>query len=411
MTDILTAPTASKLDLPVAMHALVFQTDGDEVTVGRRDIDSYGVFPAEGAELIRRLAAGATPREAADWYHATYGEQVDVLDFLLALDELGFVRAPGEPAAGEVPWVRWQGLGRAAFSPLAALGYGVLLTWAVVAMVRSPDLAPNFHSLYFSNSAMALVIVLIVGQIPGLLLHEAFHALGGRRLGLRTSLSVSYRLYYVVFETSLDGLVTVPRKKRFLPILAGMLADLLWVAVLTLAADFFRTADGSLTTTGQVLLTVAYVTILRFGWQVYIYLRTDLYALVSVVTGCVDLDSTARKALRNRFDRLRGREARYDEASWHPADRSAAKWYMWLLLIGSTGMIVWLSLEVVPVIYHLFSMVLGRFAADSNATMAQLADSVAFMIVASVQFSVVVWVVLRERRRRTQTRPLQHVVA
>jgi len=408
--DILTAPTASELDRPVAMHALVFQADGDEVTVGRRDIDSYGVFPAEGAELIRRLAAGMTPREAAGWYHTVYGERVDIMDFLLALDELEFVRAPGEPA-GEAPQVRWQRLGIAAFSPPAVLGYGVLLTWALVVIVRKPDIDLDFHNLFFSESILVVSAVLIIGQIPGLFLHEGFHALAARRLGLRSRFAISYRLYYIVFETSLDGLVSVPRKQRYLPVLAGMLADALWAAVLTLAADFCRMADGSLSMAGKVLLALAFSTIARFCWQCFIYLRTDLYVLISVVSGCVDLDSTARKALRNRFDRLRGRrEVRYDETSWHPSDRSAAKWYMWLLLVGSSAMIFWLTLQVIPAFYHLLTIVLGRFAAGTNATTAQLTDSVVFLSAVFVQFFVIALVMLRDRRQARTRPPQQHVM-
>ena len=35
----------------LAFHQLSFAPEGDDVVVGRRDIDSYGVFPPDGAAL------------------------------------------------------------------------------------------------------------------------------------------------------------------------------------------------------------------------------------------------------------------------------------------------------------------------------------------------------------------------
>ena len=67
------------------------------------------MLPAEGAGLLRRLEEGLTPGEAADWYQQTYGEGVDIDGFLDDVDELGFLRDPGE-APHLAPPVRWDGL-------------------------------------------------------------------------------------------------------------------------------------------------------------------------------------------------------------------------------------------------------------------------------------------------------------
>jgi len=98
-------------DRPVLLHSLVFLDEGEEVTVGRADVDGYAVLPVEGAGLLRRLEAGLTPGEAADWYESTYGERVDIDGFLDDLDELGFLRDPGEAAHSPAP-VRWERLAR-----------------------------------------------------------------------------------------------------------------------------------------------------------------------------------------------------------------------------------------------------------------------------------------------------------
>ena len=386
------------LERPVALHPLTFLDEGDEVTVGRSDIDSYCVLPADGAALLRELASGTAPRPAAAWYEATYGQSVDIAEFLEAMDEMGFVAAPGEQVPVSRP-VRWQRLGRAVFSPVALLGYGALLIAAIVTMIQHHDLAPQYHNLFFSPYVTVVVMVVFVGQFPFILLHESFHALAGRRLGLRSRMGIGRRLYFVVIETSLDGLVAVPRRKRYLPMLAGMLVDLVSVAVLTLVAALLRGPDGAEPVIGGVCLAMAFANLLRFVWQFYFYLQTDLYHVVVTVFGCVDLQKTARRMIANRVNRVLGRRGRLiDETTWHPTDRAVARWYSWLLVIGYGFSIGTLLLAGVPATYHMFSVVLGRLF--SGAGLAGVTDSVAFLVVNVVQFAVLGYLLLRQRRDR-----------
>jgi hypothetical protein len=390
------------LDRPVILHALTFLDEGDDVTVGRRDIDSYCVLPADGARLLRELDRGASPRSVAQWYAETYGQPVDMVEFLAAMDELGFLASAGEVPTSAEP-VRWQRLGRAVFSPAAWLVYAALLVAAVAAMSRHHDLLPNYRNLFFTQYITLVILVMFFGQVPFLLLHESFHMFAGRRLGLRSRLGIGRRLYYVVFETSLDGLVMVPRRKRYLPILAGMFADLLVIAVLTLIAAALRRPDGSHALPGAICLALAFGTLMRFFWQFYLYLETDLYQVVVTVTGCVDLQTTARRMVANRVNRLLGRRDRItDESSFHPRDRAVARWYSWLLVVGygfSLGVVV---LAAVPAVIQIFSTVLGRLA-DDHLTLAGLTDSVVFLLVNLAEFTAFGVVVLRDRRRRRRT--------
>jgi hypothetical protein len=386
------------LDRSVALHPLTYLADGDEVTVGRMDIDSYAVLPADGAALVRRLATGVTPREAATWYQETYGEQVDILDMLGALDELGFVRADGQPSADDTP-VRWQGLGRAVFSAPAWVCYGLLVLAALVAMIRSPALVPRYQDLFFTKSFTVVELVAFVGQFPLLLVHEGFHTLAGRRLGLRSRLSIGHRLYFIVFETALDGLVTVPRRQRILPIVAGMVADVLVMAV------FVLVAAGTQSIVGRLCMALAYGTLLRLIWQLYFYLRTDLYILATTALGCVDLHTAANGVLGNAVRRLFGRPL-LDESSWHPTDRRVARWYAWLMLAGYLATIGTFVIVAVPTGYRFLSGVLGRFFTHGSG-FGELLDSGVFVGLNVAQILVIVALKIRDRRPRTS---FQHVV-
>jgi hypothetical protein len=385
---------------PVLLHALVFLDEGAEVTVGRADVDGYVVLPSEGAALLRRLAEGLTPAETADWYERTYGERVDIDGFLDDLDELGFLRDPGEAAPSARP-VRWQRLARIVFSPAGAACLAAALIASGVAMIRTPALVPSYHDLFFTRYMTVLELVTFLGQFPLILLHELAHALAGRRLGLRTRLSVDRRMYYVVFVTEMDGLVTVERRKRYLPMLAGMLTDLLVLAVLIGIADVTRQPGGALSLAGHLALAFAYMTLLRLAWQFFFYLQTDLYFVIVTVLGCVDLQGTARKVLRQRLGRALRRPARPDDlADAHPRDLAVARWYSWLLLVGWTASIAILIAGVIPAATHVLATVLGRFTGSGPHNAAALADSVVFVLLNLAQLAVLAAFMLRDRNRR-----------
>lgn len=399
--------TEFDLDRPVPLHPLVFLEDGDEVTIGRADVDSYGIFPGEGAELVRRLVAGDTPRQAADWFERTYGEGVDIEDVVAGLDELDLVRKSGELVTRTAP-VRFRRLGAALFSPLAWVVYAGLAAWALFVMVVNADLRPSYHNIFFSDYYMLIQVGLFAAAIPLLLLHESFHALAGRRLGITSRLRIGRRLYFIVLETSLDGLVAVPRRRRYLPIVAGLLADVIGIAVCTIAADLTRHPDGSLSGAGRFLLAVAFAALLRVIWQFFFYLRTDIYVLVTTVLGCVDLHGAARQIVRNRFRRLFGR-SETDESLLHPIDRQVARWYSWLVVVGYTASLTTFVLAGAPVAYRFATGVIDRITSDGVPT-PLLLDSIVFGGVAIVQCAVLGWLMVRERVQTRRDRRLQHVI-
>jgi hypothetical protein len=396
-------------DRALAIHPLVYFADGEEVTIGRPDIDSYAIFPPDGAELVRRLAAGATPDEAGRWYESEYGLTTSVDHVLAALDELGFIRRDGEPAAN-AGQVRWQRLGRAAFSPVAWIAYSSIIIWAIVVMVRAPALVPEYHDIFFTSYYTLIELGLFAGAIPLILLHESFHALAGRRLGLRSRLRISQRFYYMVVETAIDGLVAVPRRKRYLPILAGMLIDTVALAALIIAADLSREPAGALSFAGRLCLAFAFAVALRLVWQFFFYIRTDLYVLMATVLGCVDLHTTAMRMLINRIKRLVGLRGRLaDESDWHPADRRAAQWYSWLILCGYLTSLTTLVFAGAPIAIHMFAGAIDRFTGTRTVSAGALTDSAVFLALNVSQVATTTWLAARARAERRRAR-LEHVI-
>lgn len=394
---------AAQLDLvPLRFHPLSILEEGGEVVVGRTDIDSYGIFPAEGAALLEQLRAGRAPRDAADWYAVRYGEQVDVEAFVDTLRELQLLRDDEDTDVAPAPPVRWQRLGAALFSPIAWVGYLLLVVAAVAACAADSRLIPTPDDVFFTEYLAVVGVVVFVGQLPLAGLHELFHVLAGRRLGLRSRVGLGRRLHYVVFETVMDGLVGVPRRQRYLPMLAGLLADVLVIAALIVVAYLSRDPHGDMSLVGGASLALAFTTLPRIAWQFHFFLRTDIYYLVTTVLGCVDLHRTSRELLRNRSNALLGRHDRLvDESSWHPRDRRTARWYAPLLVVGYGVSIAMLVGVVAPLAWRFFGDAVSRVLGGGAVNAAQFWDSAIVLTFNAVQLTVAVVLALRERRANT----------
>ncbi|WP_063761245.1 hypothetical protein [Streptomyces sp. NRRL B-1347] len=388
----------------VRLHRLTMVAEDDGVMVGRPDTGSYAVFPAEGAQVLRLLGAGETVADAAAWYARTCGESLDMEDFLAAVDDLGFLRAAGDaPDAEEsapAP-VRWQRLGRWTFSRPARACYGVLVTAALTAMVRDPALRPSYHQLMFTSHISLIAVTLFGAAIPCILVHEGFHALAGRRLGLPSTLGIGRRFYYLVAETRMDTLLSVERRRRYLPFLAGMLADVLLVSALTLAsAGLSRTsAPGWLP---ALCLAVSFTCVLRLIWQFLFYLETDLYYVATTALRCTDLQNATRFHLRALVRRRLRRPPPRADGEWSEHDRAMARRYAPVLVSGYAFSLASLAWAAVPTALTFWSTAIDRFT-RAGTPAADRFDAAFFVALTTFELGLLLYVTVRDRRAKSRT--------
>jgi hypothetical protein len=388
----------------LTFHSLSFVSEGEDVVVGRPDTGSYAVLPADGAALLRRLSDGEPPQTAAAWYEETYGEPVDLDDFLETMEELGFLRAPDQAVTrAAVP--RFQWLGRAVFSPPALIGYlALMLVWAVLALPHS-DIRPSSSQIFFVRSVIVVQLVVFFGQLPFIALHESFHVLAGQRAGLASKLSISNRLSYVVFETRTNGMLSLPRQKRYLPFLAGMLFDLIAIATLDLAAQFTRHPAGALSGFGKLCLACSFAVFTRIAWQFLLYLRTDLYYVLATAMNCHDLHDASKALMKNRLWRVLRRPDRLlDESQWTERDLKVAAWYGWFLVLGAVTMAGIILFITIPVAVTYLSRVASGLLAGRHDGL--FWDSLCSLSLIMVQFVLPAYLARRKRRRNT-ARPLR----
>jgi len=394
------------------LRPLTFLPEGDGVVVGCVEVDSYAVLPPDGAALLERLSQ-VPARVAARWYEDTYGEPVDLEDFIDTIAELGFLddvppdQPLRNPAVLPPARLRWQRAGELLFSPVCAIAAVAVIAAAAISMLRDPGLLPHTDHVFFSDYLLVIELTVAFGQIPLILIHEVCHVLAARRLGVAARIRVSHRMYFVVFETVMDGLVVVPRNKRYLPMLSGMLADLVIVCALTLVAAAASTPGGPASPVTGVCLALAFSTLIRFALEFLLFLRTDIYYLICTVTGTIDLHTTSSEMVANWWWRLRGRPDRLrDPVRWHPNDVRAAHWYTPLHLLGYALAVGLLLVVLLPISWRFLVTALGQLA-HPDLTSSHFWDALLLLVLNTAQPAIAGLLWLRERAQRGP-RPGRH---
>jgi hypothetical protein len=386
----------------IPLHRLTFINEGHDVLIGRPEIDSFALFPPDGAELVRRLQAGDTVGQAADWYRAEYGEDADVDDVVEVLRSLGFVRAPDDDDAdGEIvqPAVRWRRLAAVLFSTPALIGYALLAVVAIYLEVRQPTLRPAPGNFFAGKYLLVLTVVAYVAEVLGALIHESFHALSGRRLGLSSKLSLDRRLTFVVFQTTMSGLMSVPPRKRILPFCAGLLADAIGYSIMVAIAAVDVHLHGGLTALGRFALLLAYLTLLRMCWQLLIFMETDLYYVFATITHCPNLMRLTKQEVRRRMVRVLRRASRAGAAELTPTPHERRILRLYLPFVAVCGSLVLgtSALFTIPVVVE-FLVRLGGGIADGGVLGAKFWDSASTAAVIAAECGILLLLVIRDRR-------------
>jgi hypothetical protein len=389
-------------DHAIHFHRLSFVPDGADVVVGRLDTGSYAVLPHDGAELLRHLTEGMSAVQAAEWYQGTFGEPVDLGDFLESMDDLGFLR-PADAPVISVPVPRFRLLGRIIFSWPAWIGYLLIAATCLYLLVRQPELRPTASMVYFTNSLVLVQILVLFGQTPLAFLHESFHVLAMRLIGLPSKLSISNRFTYVVFETQSSGLFSVPRNRRYLPFLAGILLDLQVFFILDLVAYASRSGD-SFTLVGRICLAVSFVVAARIGWQFLLYLQTDLYYVLATALNCQDLHDASSAIFANRIRRALGRTDRLvDEEQWTERDRRVGAWYGWFVITGYAVAVGLIFIVFIPI--TLIYLKRDSSGLLSNPAGSRFWNSVFSLMIIAFNILLPIFLTRRKRRMKSPRRP------
>ena len=335
-------------DTVVVVEPFTRQPDGEDIIIGRVETGVFLAVPPEAVQVLEELEAGKSVGEVSDAYRDRHGEELDLGPFLGVLESKGIVRQaaganPAETAgkaSGPVK-LRYhfssfpQPLARALFSrPVLALGFAAIAT-ALAAIAFDPSLAARPRDWYFPDHRTASIVILTAATYLALFLHELAHLVAARALGVNSRLGIGHRLWVLVVETDLTGLWSVPKRQRYLPLLAGVLVDAVSAAVLILALLANKRGWWPVSLFYTRLLRAAVFTYaMRIVWQFLLFVRTDLYFVVASAFSCKNLLGDTEVFLRNQAARFLRWIPAQNQSGIPPQERRVIHWFAWVWLAG-----------------------------------------------------------------------------
>jgi putative peptide zinc metalloprotease protein len=326
--------------------------DGGEFIVGDPAAGVFLALPEVGVQAITELRSGRTIGEVAASLAEETGTEVDVAEFVAGLIEAGLVRSvDGRPmrddGTGErqrrwIAGVRPE-RARLMFTRPAWALYTASFLWCVACLWLLPEYRPSFESiLFYPDPAVSIVTIALAGIVLGSV-HEAWHWLAGRAEGVSVRFALSRRAFLPVFETDLTQMWGIPRRRKYGPLLAGLAFDALVLAI-CLALRVVAEPLSIPPVLDRFLAVIVAVQVVSFGFQCLVFLRTDLYLVLSTALGCRDLLQVSRLYLKSRLWRLNStQQARLADA--HPRDLRLAPWFAVIYAAG-IGLLAWFLVNV-----------------------------------------------------------------
>jgi hypothetical protein len=391
---------------------LSVQKEGDGYYVGNTDLDEFYSLPEAGVRILRMLQEGQTARGIRIALADMPGDPIDVDEFIDTLIEIGFIYPQNEKhrfaetvsdkTHGErrLVFKANQGLARAVFSlPSLAIYVGVI-GYAAYTAANSREPLLNLQAFYLSEHLTLTLILLALLYGFSVALHELGHILATARQGIDSKLGFGNRLWQIVAETDMTGLLSMPREKRYLPMAAGMMVDLFNIALIVLALDWV-TNHAYNRFAIQLLQAWALQIAITFAWQFNIFLRTDVYYLICNYYGFTNLDDKARTFLANQVHTVtRGRFGKRT-VDYRPEHIGVARAFFVVWVVGRIAAIWFLLFVVVPTLYSYFERAYSAYRSPYIEP-AVAYDLAAFATICTgfLLFGIYVWIKQSRSDRR-----------
>lgn len=387
-------------DALVEVYPFTRQQDDHEVVIGRPDIMVYLALPPDAVELLDQLAAGKTVGQAQTAYQERYGELPDMEEFLTMLQAQGFVQP--KVSSGPVEWTLVRGgqpvkpmryhfatfpqhVARRIFSAPVIVASVALIAVALAAIVSDPNVIPGWDAVVAQKYLTLATFTLLAISFVTVFMHELAHLIAARAVGVNARMGIGNRLWILVAETDLTGIWNVPKRQRYLPLLAGPLVDAVSASVLILVVYAVR--QGWINPPFAVLWIVRamlFTYLLRLLWQTDFFLRTDLYYVFSNIFKCKNLMQETESFLGNLIKRVFRRGKLTDQSHVPSSEMRVARWYSLFWIIGRTGSTSKMLFITVPLMYT-YVVLVGRafgrgYAADPYGFIDALVITTAFFI-------------------------------
>ncbi len=375
-------------DIVLGTQSFTCQVDGEEAIVGNADTGVFLAVPAQAAELLQDLASGTSIGEALERYERKYGETPDIDDFLSVLEAKGIIQiqnadhAKDTPLPAALPVRKYhfgnfpQQAAQRLFSAPVLGACFALIAFALLAISRDQRLMPVPRDLVFPDHRSITWAILIAFDLAAIFAHELGHLVAARAQGVKSRMGVSNRLWDLVAETDLTGLWAVPKNKRYLPMLAGILVDAVSgsaLIIVELAYENHLIAFSPFALRLVRALAISYL--LRMLWECFMFVRTDVYYVIATIFNCKNLLADTEVFLKNQASRFIRRIKSADQSAIPASEMSVIKIYSVIWLAGRIWALLMLFWVTIPISIAYIRDLNHVFRTGYSANPANFADA------------------------------------
>lgn len=411
----MTAAAEATLGSHIRLQELASRPDGEDWIVGRVATGEFVSLPADAMTFLRVLRDGGTVADAKRCTDLAYGEDIDALDFIDSLIELGFVAAvDGEDIAEEqprppsLPWLQPRHVSWL-FRVPALLLVGAFTCVGVAAAAVSGSF-PGYSAFFaLREPGLNLVLAAVICMMI-LALHEFSHLAAARAAGVHGWIGWGTRLFFLVAQTSVPGLWMAGRGVRLRVFLAGMVSDL----VVFSAGSIGMASTPRASAVHHILALTCLTSMLGVIDQFAFFMRTDVYLVVQELTGCKNLFADATGYLRHLAGRLASGSgaARLNPLSELPRrERRPVRLYAVLVAAGSAATVLVFACYGLPLEIGTYTRAMHELASGlTSLRVIPVADAAGALIV-TLLFQVLLARVLLRTYRPHLRRLLQRARA
>ncbi len=375
------------------------------VMVGRRDIGSYVSVPVEALEVIDLLDSGKLVGDVKQFTEKKYGEDIGVTEFVQEMIANEMVRTVDGfeiPTTSQLQKDIFSSITRKhvgwMFSKYAWIVYGVLAATCVAIFVAVPDYIPHYQDFFFHPWYSVAIVFWFFFGWPLIAYHEIAHLFAAKAVGTEGYFSLSNRLLFIVAQTNLGNIWTVPRKKRYTVYLAGMAWDtvmLFALLVLLLLTDHNMIRMPPL---GYAFVkSVVFAKVWSIIWQFRFNMQTDIYYVVANYFKCRSLLPDAQANIKNSLSRFIRKFKKTDFAGTPESEMRAIKWYTLLYFVGTSVTIASYFLRSFPIFIEQVKRAIEGITIGYAANPELYTDGIVLICVASFNWSLWGYLVLRTR--------------
>ncbi|WP_433750530.1 hypothetical protein [Falsibacillus pallidus] len=346
-----------KLTLESILDAshLSVQPEGEEFTIGDPVKNIFIRIPEEGAEVVRCMNGERTIQEVQDKLLHEFGFEVDVLDFADSLLDLNLIaKWDGEILTEEAAHENQmaQKLGMIFFGKPTLMVYGVLAAAAIVIGLASRLSFPIYQDAFvFESIGKSLLYFFLVSWVLTII-HEACHYIAASKEGVPVKFNLSIRWFWVVVEADMNGLWSLPKKNRYIPLLAGMIMDAVILSGVIIISERASGNEFLFGTCKMIMLIQTY----KLLWQFLIFVRTDVYYVIVTRLNAADLTGDALSFLLRPVSKKH--KENYEHLS--SSEKNFAKNYGWMYVMGLVIAIFIYCMYTIPGAVFAFKEAMGQ---------------------------------------------------